>query len=64
MPSTVIKNFTYDEASATLTIVFTSGKVYKYLDVPHHIYQDMKQSFSKGIFFNTHIKDIYSFQKK
>jgi len=54
----------YDPASASLTIVFVSGLVYKYRNVPQEIYDKMKRSFSKGIFFNDHIKGIYDFEKK
>jgi hypothetical protein len=64
MPSTVIKSFRYDTASSSLIIIFVSGLVYKYLHVPKEVYEQMKNSFSKGIFFNNHIKGIYDFEKK
>ncbi len=34
MPSSVIRQFSYDEAGRRLTITFTSGDVYAYLGVP------------------------------
>ena len=63
MPSTVIKFYHYSPATAELTIGFVSGNVYKYQDVPEEVYLMMKHSFSKGIFFNTYIRDRYNFEK-
>ena len=63
MPSTVIEKYYYKKESQILTIVFVSGIVYKYKNVPEHIYKKMKASFSKGIFLNTYIKGVYDFEK-
>ena len=63
MPSTVISAFHYDGKRQVLQIVFTSGTVYEYLDVPETKYNAMKASFSKGIYFNQHIKEHYKFNK-
>ena len=64
MPSTVISYFTYDPASETLSIRFVSGIVYDYKNVPTSIYQDMKEAFSKGTYFNLYIKDKFEFIKR
>ena len=61
MPSTVIRWFAYDAGRQTLTITFRSGRVYRYEKVPQVIYGEMKAAFSKGEFFNTHIRDRYPF---
>jgi hypothetical protein len=63
MPSTVIFSFNYDIDSKALTVEFVSGKKYRYLEVPEAIYQAMKQSTAKGIYFNRHVKDRYEFEK-
>lgn len=63
MPSSVVSSFSYDYASATLRVVFVSGMVYDYLNVPEKVYTAMKASASKGIFLNTKIKGHYSFKK-
>jgi hypothetical protein len=63
MPSTVIASFSYNEETSKLTIVFVSGMVYQYKNVPAKIYQDMKGSRSKGSYFNLHIKDRFEFEK-
>ncbi len=63
MPSTVIRSFSYIPEAETLEIVFVSGTVYHYRKVPVTIYEEMKDSFSKGIFFNENIKDKYEFER-
>ena len=62
MPSTVISSFFYNADTRTLKIVFVSGLVYNYKDVPEKTYQALKTSFSKGIYFNRYIKDNYEFE--
>jgi hypothetical protein len=61
MPSSVIDQYHYKDG--TLTIVFVSGTVYNYLHVPQSVYENMKASKSKGIFFNKHIKNKYGFER-
>jgi hypothetical protein len=61
MPSTVIKSFEYDLANKKLLVVFRSGRRYVYVDVPEEQFVRMKSAFSKGDFFNTHIREHYEF---
>ncbi len=63
MPSTVISAFHYDDKRKVLQVVFISGTVYEYLNVPETVYTAMKASFSKGTYFNRYIKDHYKFKK-
>jgi KTSC domain len=63
MPSTVISYFFYNAESALLTVVFVSGTVYAYKNVPEPVYQAMKKSTSKGSFLNKNIKGVYHFEK-
>ena len=63
MPSSVVANFKYNAATSVLRVFFISGRVYDYLRVPDGVYQDMKQSASKGAFLNLHIKGAYRFKK-
>ncbi len=63
MPSTVISKFEYDVALERLRVTFISGLIYDYLKVPVSVYEEMKSSFSKGIFLNTHIKGTYEYLK-
>ena len=61
MPSTVIRSFKYDAGSRKLRIVFQSGRRYTYEDVLLETFEAMRRSFSKGEFFNVHIRNNSSF---
>lgn len=63
MPSTVIRVFTYDAARRRLTIVFRSGRRYVYRDVPEEVFEAFAGAFSKGEYFNSHIRDRYAFER-
>jgi hypothetical protein len=63
MPSSVVSVISYNTDTSTLRIIFVSGRVYDYKDVPERVFNAMKTSFSKGIYFNRHIKDNYQFEK-
>jgi KTSC domain len=64
MPSTVIRSFRYDALTRDLFILFQSGRAYVYKDVPAEIFAAMKASFSKGEFFNAHIRDRFRFTRE
>ena len=64
MPSTVIRSYRYDRARRALDIEFQSRRRYVYRDVPEATYEAMKQAYSKGEFFNAHIRDHFSFERK
>jgi len=63
MPSSVVSAFFYDSLSSTLRVIFTSGLIYDYINVPLTIYEAMKTSTSKGRYLNQHIKGHYEFRK-
>ncbi len=63
MPSSVIARYHYDPARQILTIVYQSGMVYDYLDVPESVYAAMKKVKSKGTFLNKEIKGKYEFKQ-
>ncbi|HEX4051779.1 MAG TPA: KTSC domain-containing protein [Steroidobacteraceae bacterium] len=64
MPSNVIRWFNYSSHSRELLIGFRSGREYAYLDVPENVYLAMKRAFSKGEFFNLHVRDRYRFVQR
>ena len=53
----------YDPATATLRIIFVSGLIYDYLEVPAKIYKEIKAAASKGTYLNQHIKGYYRFER-
>lgn len=63
MPSSVICSFNYDAERRQLSVVFVSGKLYRYRDVPPAIYAAFARSQSKGTFFNTFIRNRYAFER-
>ena len=63
MPSTVIRSYQYDRRRRELDIVFQSRRRYTYRDVPEDTYEAMKAAFSKGEFFNRHIRDHFPFER-
>ncbi|HEX2684317.1 MAG TPA: KTSC domain-containing protein [Ferruginibacter sp.] len=63
MPSTVIRSFKYIPETETLEVTFVSGISYKYFKVTGKEYEDLKNSFAKGIHFNRYIKPNHAFQR-
>ena len=63
MPSSVIRNFHYDKAGRRLRIVFVSGDVYDYDDVPPGVAAGLQAAPSKGRFFGPHIRDRYPYRR-
>jgi hypothetical protein len=63
MPSSVISSMSYNKESLVLKIVFVSGMVYEYFDVPEKEYNAMKSSGSKGTYLNKEIKGKYRYKK-
>ncbi|HTM95747.1 MAG TPA: KTSC domain-containing protein [Croceibacterium sp.] len=61
MPSTVIRGFVYHPERHTLDVTFVSGRRYCYADVPEEVAQAFREAFSKGRFFNAHIRYDYRY---
>ena len=59
MPSTVIRDFSYNVASRQLTVTFVTGRIYAYAEVPPAVVSAFRNSGSKGRFFNHEIRDNY-----
>jgi lysyl-tRNA synthetase class 2 len=59
MPSTVIRRFVYDQSDHALWVEFVSGRRYVYSDVPEEVAETFRLAFSKGIYFNTRIRDRF-----
>ena len=61
MPSSVIKTAHYRPDEAVLDILFTTGRRYLYHGVPPGEADRFAAAFSKGRYFNAHIRDRYDF---
>lgn len=63
MPSSVVAHMIYKADTHTLRIIFVSGMIYDYKDVPETVYLAMKSAESKGIYLNKYVKGHYFFEK-
>ncbi|AMS45228.1 MULTISPECIES: KTSC domain-containing protein [Aminobacter] len=60
MPSTSIRDTAYDPETRVLSVWFVvSGRRYDYEAVPPETYAAFRSAFSKGRFFNAHIRDRF-----
>ena len=59
MPSTAIRDFSYNVATRQLVVTFVTGRVYAYAEVPPDVHNAFRASGSKGRFFNQEIRDHY-----
>lgn len=63
MPSTVIRGFSYDEATRRLFVTFVTGREYVYFAVPPDVHRAFRAAGSRGRFFNAEIRDHYDFRE-
>lgn len=63
MPSSVIRDTSYDEATKEMRVTFVSGRVYVYEQVPRVIYNAFGSAPSRGAFFNVAIRGRYHFRE-
>ncbi len=61
--SSNIRSIGYDSRSATLEVEFTSGDVYRYFDVPEHLFRQLLHASSYGQFLSDYIRYNYRYQK-
>ena len=63
MPSTSLKDIAYDPERGTLEVTFiANGRRYRYFDVSLAEYEALRNAFSKGVWFNAHIKPTHAFE--
>ena len=63
MPSSVIRRFVYCPDSLELWVEFTTGRRYVYSQVPREVADTFRSAFSKGIYFNTRIRDRFPYRE-
>lgn len=61
--SSVVAAIRYDAARRHLDVELTTGRTYRYLDVPLAIYEAFMAAESKGRFYNDHIRDVYLYER-
>ena len=63
MPSHVIRRFVYDQTAGNLWVEFTTGRKYVYSGVPQEVADALRSAFSKGLYFNTRIRDRFPYRE-
>ena len=63
MPSNAVAEIRYDHARERLTVMFVTGRIYEYVNVPVEVAASFQSAFSKGAFFETYIRDRYDFRE-
>lgn len=59
--SDVIHAIGYDDEINVLEIIFNSGQIYQYRNVPREVFEQFMQSESKGNYFQHNIRDEFEF---
>ncbi len=58
--SSVLDAAAYQDHESVLELRFHGGAVYRYLDVPPHLYQALLKAESQGAFFNARIRNRFA----
>jgi hypothetical protein len=61
--SSMISAVGYDQESQTLHVVFNSGTLYSYFEVPPEIYAELMEADSKGSYMRNCVIDCYGYAK-
>jgi len=61
--SSFIKGVLWDVETETLAVIFKSGSVWLYEDVPEQLYTNFSTAESAGNYFNLNIRDIFEAKK-
>lgn len=63
--SSAINRIDYIAEMREFHVVFTSGRRYRYLDVPPaiYLYLQFKNAASKGAFFNEAVRDAFEYEE-
>lgn len=61
--SSNLQGVRYDPETQVLGVQFKSGSTYEYDDVPIEEYEGLMAASSKGSYFNSNIKDGYTYRQ-
>jgi hypothetical protein len=61
--SSMISAFGYDAAEGILEVAFHRTGVYRYFDVPLHVFEGLRDASSQGRYMRSHIIDRYPWEK-
>jgi KTSC domain len=61
--SSALTDVKYHDRTKLLEIRFVTGRTYQYLNVPKDVHERLMRAESKGLFFNTQIRDHYDYRE-
>ena len=61
--SSNLRSVGYDQQTMTLEIEFKSSGIYRFYNVPEHVYKNLMASSSLGSYFSDNIKEHYRYSK-
>lgn len=61
--SSMIHAVGYDAETQTLEVIFNSGGIYRYEDVPPEEYEGLMNAESKGRYMRANIIDVYPYYR-
>ena len=61
--SSLLQAARYQQKSAILEVALHGGTAYRYFDVPAQTYQHLLEAPSKGGYFNSHIRNRFTYTK-
>lgn len=61
--SSMVHAVGYDEESQILEVVFNSGGIYRYFNVPEEIYEGLLEAESKGRYMHANVIDLYPYKR-
>jgi len=61
--SSMIYAVGYDEETQILEVVFNSGGIYRYFDVPKEVYEGLLAAESKGRYMRANVIDLYPYEQ-
>ena len=61
--SSNVEEVSFDDSTDTLTVTFSSGDSYNYLNVPASVYRQFQAAPSAGAFVHRQLKGRYQFEQ-
>jgi hypothetical protein len=62
LDSTLLASAGHDARRQLLDVEFRTGELYRYFNVPSACYRQLLRADSKGRYFNSHIRNRFSYQ--
>jgi hypothetical protein len=61
--SSFLKKVIWDRSNETLIVLFSTGSIWGYYNVPFEIYENLLAAESHGKYFNLNIRNIFEAEK-